>query len=643
MTSATETMDTAEPTDAPGGLRGLITNPAFGSLAIRGHFLISSLFLIVGLALLGLATAKVVWPGLLAETALFSFGRIWPMALCSLVFGWLTIGLAGITLHAVPRSLGVPLALPAFALGNLLLMAAATAYGVAVIGLGQSEGAGLGAMPLFADGPLLLSYLTLAGLVTLTARRADRSSVPLSCWYLIAAPWWLVASYAVGAAPDLTGIPGEVQAAFSSTAIIGLWIAAATVGAGYYLVSRRVPEAAFNGDLGRIGFYSLAFTWVWTTGISFQYGPTGDWFETLPIVFGVGLAVGVVAILADLAMALRGRWATVAADGPLFLFTLGSLLFGLVPILMLTQSLRSGSAIVRFTRFDTGVFIVAVVGAFTLCAMAAMAHVLDEHRSGGGGGRVLQAVGLTVFGGTVVAAGSQMIAGLQQGLTWLAIVQDGRVPVGDDFAPSVVGVRGLDRATTGSLAIVLAAASLFALWVLLRSFARSREEADRSVASLTTARLRTVGRAVVLLFAVGALGAYYLPAVDADSGPSILAERSRAHAEGSLADQGRSLYLTEGCVYCHTQEVRPIVTDARMGTVSDAGDYAFDPAGISGFSRIGPDLAHAGSRSPTDSPLWIRDHLIDPRAARSWSSMPSYAHLTDDELTALSVYVSGLE
>jgi cbb3-type cytochrome oxidase subunit 1 len=636
-------MDTAEPTDAPGGLRGLITNPAFGSAAIRGHFLMSSLFLLVGLALLGLATAKLVWPGLLADIALLSFGRIWSMALCSLVFGWLTIGLAGVTLHAVPRTLGVPLALPAFALGNLALMAAATAYGVTAIGLGQSEGAGLAAMPLFADGPLLLSYLALAGLVTLTARRADRSAVPLSCWYLIAAPWWLVASYAVGAAPDLTGIPGEVQAAFSSTAIVGLWIATATVGAGYYLVSQRVPDASFNGDLGRIGFYSLAFTWVWTTGLAFQYGPTGDWFETLPIVFGVGLAVGVVAILADFAMALSGRWAALATDAPLTLFAVGSLLLGLVPVLMLTQSLRSGSAILRFTRFETGAFIVAVVGAFTLCAMAAMAHVLDEHRSGTGGGRVLQAVGLAAFGGAVVAGGSQMIAGLQQGLAWVAIVQDGRVPVGDDFAPSVVGGRALDRVTIGSLALVLAAASAFTLWVLLRAFARSGEEAERPSAVLTTARLRTVGRAVVLLFAVGALGAYYLPAVDADSGPSILAERSRGYAEGSLADQGRSLYLTEGCVYCHTQEVRPIVTDARMGAVSDPGDYAFDPAGISGFSRIGPDLAHAGSRSPTDSALWIRGHLIDPRAERPWSSMPSYRHLTDDQLTALSVYVSGLE
>jgi cytochrome c oxidase cbb3-type subunit II len=179
--------------------------------------------------------------------------------------------------------------------------------------------------------------------------------------------------------------------------------------------------------------------------------------------------------------------------------------------------------------------------------------------------------------------------------------------------------------------------------VLLRAFARSGEATDRSFAPLTTARLRTVGRAVVLLFAVGALGAWYLPAVDADSGPSILAERSRAHDAGSLADQGRSLYLTEGCVYCHTQEVRPIVTDARMGAVSNSGDFAYDPAGISGFSRIGPDLAHAGSRAPTDSALWVRAHLIDPRAERPWSSMPSYGYLTDDELTALSVYVSGLE
>lgn len=643
MTSATETTDTAGSADAPGGLRGLIANPAFASLATRGHLVISSFFFVVGVALLGLAVAKLVWPDLLADAAPFSFGRVWPMALCSLVFGWLTIGLAGITLHAVPRSLGVPLALPAFALGNLLLMAAATGYGIAAIGLGQAEGAGLAAMPLYADAALLLSFVTFAGLVALTARRADRSAVPLSCWYLIAAPWWLVASYAIGAVPDLTGIPGEVQAAFSSTAIIGLWVAAAAIGAGYYLVSRRVPDAVFNDDLGRIGFYSLAFTWVWTTGLAFQYGPTGDWFETLPIVFGVGLVVGVVAILADFAMALRGRWAAVTADGPLSLFTLGSLLFGLVPVLMLVQSLRSGAAIIRFTRFDTGVFIVAIVGAFALMVMAVAAHVLDEHRPGSAPPRILQTVGLAAFGGAAVAAGSQMIAGLQQGLAWLATVQDGGAAVGDAFAPAVVGVRGLDRVTAGSLGLTLGGAAVFALWVLIRSFASSKEEADQPAAMLGTARLRTVGRAVVLLFAVGALGAYYLPALDADTGPSILAERSRAHADDSLAGQGRALYLSEGCVYCHTQEVRPIVTDARMGMVSDPGDYAFDPAGVGGFSRIGPDLAHAGSRSPTDSSLWVREHLLDPRAARPWSSMPSYAYLSDDELTALSVYVAGLE
>jgi cbb3-type cytochrome oxidase subunit 1 len=639
VTSATETkVDSAE--NAGGGTDG--TDPRTG-VVVRAHLLASSLFLVAGLALLALAAAKLARPELLDDTAILTYGRVQPMALNALVFGWLTIALTGVAYHVVPRAVGAPLAFPLVALGNLALMAGGVAAGVAGVGMGRAEGARLAAMPLEADGLLLVSFFITAVVVTLTARRGERSAVPLSAWYLVAAPWWLLGSYAVGAAPGLTGLPGEIQAAFSSTAIVGLWIVAAGVGAGYHLVSRLVPDATFNPDLGRIGFWSLGFTWVWTTGMAFQYGPTNDWFETLPVVFGAGLLLATTTIIADLTGATRGRWGAVAGDAPLVLFAAGTALFALVPLQMFVQSLRSVSAVVRFTQFEVALDMVGLIGAFTLWAMALALHALGVEGGRRASGRVAALMVWPVVLGALVAAVSRMIAGLQQGLAWLATVQTGdRANFGDGFRGSVDGLEGVDIAQVIGIGLVLLGALVFALASVVLAFRRGAGE-EGAHARLVTSPLRAVGRGAVALFVVGVLGAFVLPAQDSSTEASLLAERSRSFDEGSIGDRGRRLYISEGCVYCHTQQVRAIVTDVGLGPVSAAGDYAFDPAGTSGYLRLGPDLTHAGSRELTDSARWVREHLVDPRALRPWSTMPSYRYLTEDELTALAVYVAGLE
>ncbi len=80
-----------------------------------------------------------------------------------------------------------------------------------------------------------------------------------------------------------------------------------------------------------------------------------------------------------------------------------------------------------------------------------------------------------------------------------------------------------------------------------------------------------------------------------------------------LGLQGRDVYVTEGCWYCHTQQVRPIVTDAKLGPVTRADLLASFAPDTLGIQRIGPDLAHAGSREPTNDPAWLTKFLTNPR------------------------------
>jgi cytochrome c oxidase cbb3-type subunit II len=72
--------------------------------------------------------------------------------------------------------------------------------------------------------------------------------------------------------------------------------------------------------------------------------------------------------------------------------------------------------------------------------------------------------------------------------------------------------------------------------------------------------------------------------------------------EPGLAIQGRAVYVSLGCVSCHTQQVRPAGqgSDIARGLgvrPSVARDYALQPQVLLGERRLGPDLANYGARA----------------------------------------------
>jgi len=94
--------------------------------------------------------------------------------------------------------------------------------------------------------------------------------------------------------------------------------------------------------------------------------------------------------------------------------------------------------------------------------------------------------------------------------------------------------------------------------------------------------------------------------------------------------RGLDLYVAEGCLYCHTQQVRPLGMDEPYGRPSASGDYArfrpidfwrFTPS-VLGSERTGPDLSNIGNRQPSET--WHYIHLYNPRAVVKESIMQSY-------------------
>lgn len=95
--------------------------------------------------------------------------------------------------------------------------------------------------------------------------------------------------------------------------------------------------------------------------------------------------------------------------------------------------------------------------------------------------------------------------------------------------------------------------------------------------------------------------------------------------------KGRETYIENGCVYCHSQQVRDPVAGADKqfgwGRPSLPSDYIYDKPHLLGTMRTGPDLSNIGSRQPSRD--WQHLHLYSPRSLVGWSIMPSFSFLYD--------------
>src|SRR6266540_2461406 len=122
----------------------------------------------------------------------------------------------------------------------------------------------------------------------------------------------------------------------------------------------------------------------------------------------------------------------------------------------------------------------------------------------------------------------------------------------------------------------------------------------------------------------------FAKSLNEDSYPRPLAGKALA---------GVKVYQANGCIYCHTQQVRSETfgnwwEDGQMKTGADikrgwglrrtvSRDYLHDRPILLGTMRTGPDLANVGARRFSE--IWHHNHLFNPRAVNSWSIMPSFA------------------
>src|SRR5437667_209445 len=94
--------------------------------------------------------------------------------------------------------------------------------------------------------------------------------------------------------------------------------------------------------------------------------------------------------------------------------------------------------------------------------------------------------------------------------------------------------------------------------------------------------------------------------------------------KSGMADRGRKIYAANGCIYCHSQQVRADYAasdiDRKWGERRSAPrDYIFARPVLLGKMRMGPDLSNIGKRAPAEE----KNPSPSPSASPAGSPAPA--------------------
>ena len=619
---------------------------------VRIHLVIATIFLVFSTLAATVAAVELVWPDLFGGIVFFSYGRLVPIATSAFLYGWLTLGFLAAVYYILPRVTRVEFEHAGMAFVSLMLITIGVGAGMVGIYLGHTDGRRYLEMPLWADLFVFAGLLLAALAATRTvAARAARLGPPQ--WYLLAATWWIVLAFLAGNLPGLPGYAGQFQESFFRASMTGLWFAAAGVGIVYFLIPKLVGSDPIEASpLTALGFWSLAFVWAGTGPVDFIYGAGPDWLETLGVAFSIALLVPIIVIFTDFAIAMRGRWGEVQDRVTLGFVVAGAWLFALVPIYNLLLALRTSSAVVQFTGWIPGFEAIAWYGAFSMWIFAFGYYALSGGRGPKRSSVAVWHRRLSLTGVFLIVL-AMTLGGLVTGFTWIAGANAGEPTslgsgwevVADLLAP-YLGVRAVGFVVFALAQVLFAVAAFGGAADSVTEEWSTPGDSELEVRFEDAARTPTwrgLRYGVVFLF----LGAFtmtlVLPSLDPEvRAGTILGDETRVYAEGSAVADGREVYVREGCVACHTQEVREIVPDVGLGAVSVSGDYVHENPIQRGSERLGPDLMHVAARDENGSAEYVRGLLVDPRAAQPWSVMPSYSYLADEDLDALAQYIVSL-
>ncbi len=352
-------------------------------------FFSALLWLVVGPSRGLFQSLQFLWPDWMAFTSdwLLPYSKQRVIHTNLAILGWLVMMLVGAALYIVPRLCGTPLRRPALAYWAGWLWNLALALDVVLIWAGVVGDPWLSIQPMeYAEAPLVCDVLIVAAVVLLVASvhatvlRRTRPRLYVSVWYLLGGLYTTAIPYLVGnfLVLGFSGLGNQVIEAWWLHNAVGFIITPLGLGVAYYLVPLAAQRPLYSHSLSIVGFWALMAFYPGTGLHHFLQMPMPTWIHEFAVISSVLLAIPVLAVVVNLLATPRGAWRRALDSYPLRFATLGTVYYLLTCIQGPFQATTLVNWFVHFTEWVQAHAHLALTGAFTCYAMAALFYLFPR-------------------------------------------------------------------------------------------------------------------------------------------------------------------------------------------------------------------------------------------------------------------------
>ncbi|MDX9788295.1 MAG: cbb3-type cytochrome c oxidase subunit I [Desulfobacterales bacterium] len=391
-----------------------------------GFILTSAVWMCVGTLMGLLGAMALIAPDLTKHLVWLSFGRIRPIHINIVLFGFVTPGLLGAAFYYLPKLLRTQI------YSDSLGVVTVVAWNILLVGVVVSLSAGYTQGREYAEliWPLDILVVAAFGLVffnlIMTVKQRTEPLLYVSVWYVCAGVILTVVTYALGNViwqphtGALAGIPDAILLWFYGHNIFGLLLTPLSAGVVYYVIPRACRAPLYSHTLSLLGFWSLLVIYTHIGTHHLLQVPVPTWLKVISIVDSIAMVIPVMAFLLNIWFTAKGKLGEIHADiGAKFAFT-GTIMYFFVSI---QGSMMALPQVQRVTHFNNWVIAhahIGVLGFAGMIALGGMYYVLPKITGRPLFSRFLAdlqywLVLIGVVGFTVVLT----IAGLIQGEAWI--------------------------------------------------------------------------------------------------------------------------------------------------------------------------------------------------------------------------------
>ncbi len=308
-----------------------------------------------------------------------TFGRIRPIHLNLVAYGWCSLAGIGVAIWLIPRLLKTELVGAKYALIGGALWSIGVLAGTLAIATGHSDGLEWLEFPWQIDLLLVVGGGLVGFPLWLTLMRRRVEHLYVSVWYIGAGLLWFPILFLIANWPGLHfGVQQAAMNWWYGHNVLALWFTPIGLAAAYYFIPKVLGKPIYSYNLSLLGFWSLAFFYSQVGGHHLIGGPVPSWLITISIVQSMMMVIPVFAVAVNQHLTVLGNFRALIYSPTLRFVVLGAMMYTAASVQGSLESLRAVNTVTHFTHYTVAHAHLGLYGFFTMVMFGSIYFIMPR-------------------------------------------------------------------------------------------------------------------------------------------------------------------------------------------------------------------------------------------------------------------------